>query len=126
MVSNFRGVNSIRCVVMVCGLRTGGVLQSLWRRDLFMRSVERVPRCYVKIKKCLRSVAEWQTHVTSDTDAPRECLREEVNCTVHRKLKRPTGHDGKRNINGRAGLDGISSVYCQMYYVHFEFLGLEA
>lgn len=33
---------------------------------------------------------------------------------------------GERAINGRAGLDGALSVYCQMYYVHLEFLGLEA
>lgn len=83
MMLKILGGSSVEGVVVACELRFGRVLQSLWRRDLFMGSAELVPRCYVK--SVWGSVAESQSRVASDLDAPSDRLRAEVNYATHRK-----------------------------------------
>jgi hypothetical protein len=73
------------------------------------------------------SVAKFQSRVTSDLDAPNGCLqagRSEL-CGPT-KVKSTYRAWGKRVINGRAGLDRILTVCCQIYYVHLVVFSLEA
>ena len=83
MVLELLGVSSVKGVVVGCELRFGRVLQSLWRRGLFMRSAELMPRCYVKT--VWKSVAKLQSRMTSNSGAQSNRLRAEVNYAVHRK-----------------------------------------